>query len=400
MVEQLMKMGTLATDCRFILMVEDTNTGTRRIAGDNYLVKHFAQGTLKPKDDDLRLELDPNAVTGIYEQGLTTIFELDEQTNGKRAGAYMDNEFGTNKKAKTDTGHEEPDDECNIFVDKLPATFTEEDFRGCFAPFGTIARVKLLVDKKTNVSKCNGFILFTTAQAADSAISEMNGKVLDDNGPSLYVRKAKDNKNKNKGGAESLLSNWPGLQAMAVPAIMAMATGKKPSDYGYAEPYNSASVAELGMMSSMQNMMSGMSSMNSGGYGMGGYGTGMSGGMGGGSSGGGMGNGSSSTNNPYAGYTAQGTPGVEGVTKHTLFVYNLSPDTAELDLYNLFGKFGAIIDVHVQRDNATGAGKGFAFVSFAEYSQATAAIQAMDGYLYEKNNYKPLQVSFKNQKKN
>merc|ERR1719370_290093 len=104
--------------------------------------------------------------------------------------------------------------------------------------------------------------------------------------------------------------------------------------------------------------------------------------------------------NPYAGYTAQGTPGVEGVSKHTLFVYNLSADSTELDLYNLFGKFGAVIDVHMQRDLSTGASKGFGFVAYAEYQQATAAIQGMDGYLYEKNNYKPLQVSFKNRKSN
>jgi RNA recognition motif-containing protein len=102
--------------------------------------------------------------------------------------------------------------------------------------------------------------------------------------------------------------------------------------------------------------------------------------------------------NPYTGYTAAGSQAVEGVTKHSLFVYNLSTDSSEVDLYSLFGKFGAIVDVHIQRDLQTGAAKGFGFVCFAEYEQATQAIQAMDGYMYEKNGYKPLQVKFKNRK--
>ena len=375
MIEQVMKLGSLASDSKFFLMVEDAN-GQRRVTGDNSLIRSFASGTMRPREDDLRLELDPNATTGIFEQGVNTIFDVDDSANGgnKRAGDYMDNEFGAAKRAKTgaDNGRagtndvEGYDDECNIFVDKLPASYEEAQFKEIFAQFGEITRIKLLVDKRTGVSKCNGFILFSTPQAADAAITEMNGKVLENGSIPLYVRKAKENK-------KNLLQYWPGLQAMANPAIMAMATGRR-SNNG------------AGMMGAMPGMSGGAA------------------GMMGNAMGGGAGVGMppppppSQPQNPYAGYTAQGTPGVEGVTKHTLFVYNLSADSSELDLYNLFGKFGAIIDVHLQRDLGTGQSKGFGFVAFAEYQQATAAIQGMDGYLYEKNNYKPLQVSFKNRK--
>jgi len=375
MIEQVMKLGSLATDAKFFLMVEDAN-GQRRVTGDNSLVRSFASGTMRPRDEDLRLELDPNATTGIFEQAVNSIFDVEDVTgNGanKRAADYMDNEFGNAKRAKTNSDNgragtndvEGYDDECNIFVDKLPSSYDEASFREAFAQFGEITRIKLLVDKRTGTSKCNGFILYTTAAAADAAITEMNGKVMENGAIPLYVRKAKENK-------KNLLQYWPGLQAMANPAIMAMATGRRGG--GNNGP---------GMMGAMP--MPG-------------------GGMMGNAMGGGPGVGMppppppSQPSNPYAGYTAQGTPGVEGVTKHTLFVYNLSADSSELDLYNLFGKFGAIIDVHLQRDLSTGASKGFGFVAFAEYQQATAAIQGMDGYLYEKNNYKPLQVSFKNRK--
>merc|ERR1719193_1148354 len=378
MIEQLMKLGSLATDAKFFLMVEDCN-GQRRVAGDNSLIRSFASGTMRPREDDLRLELDPNATTGIFEQNVNSIFEVDDTANGtnKRSGTHLENEFGSAKRAKTEdngrTGTNEVDgydDECNIYVDKLPSSFDEAAFRDAFSQFGDITRIKLLMDKRTNVSKCNGFILFSTSHAADAAITEMNGKVMETGGVPLYVRKAKENK-------KNLLQYWPGLQAMANPAIMAMATGRRSGG--------------AGMMGAMP--------MGSGGGMMG---SGMGGARGGGMGGSGMGMPPppppSQPSNPYAGYTAQGTPGVEGVTKHTLFVYNLSADSTELDLYNLFGKFGAIIDVHLQRDLGTGQAKGFGFVAYAEYQQATAAIQGMDGYLYEKNNYKPLQVSFKNRK--
>ena len=53
----------------------------------------------------------------------------------------------------------------------------------------------------------------------------------------------------------------------------------------------------------------------------------------------------------------------------------------------------------LQRDLTTGAGKGFGFVTYNEYNDAVSAIQAMNGYEFEKNGYKPLQVSFKTAKR-
>lgn len=59
---------------------------------------------MRPREEDLRLELDPSATTGIFEQTVNSIFEVDETGNGtnKRTGAYLENEFGNAKRAKTD----------------------------------------------------------------------------------------------------------------------------------------------------------------------------------------------------------------------------------------------------------------------------------------------------------
>jgi len=343
-IEHVLKLGSL-TDAKFFLVVEDAD-GQRRVMGDTSYVKNYVAGSLRAKDNDLRLDLDPNATSGLFERPVNTIFEEEETTSNKRAANYMENEFNS-KRAKIDSDTngkgtnevEGYDDECNIYVDKLPASFGEEEFKQQFAQFGQISRIKLLIDKKTSISKCNGFVLYDNSTSADSAINEMNGKVVLEGGNALYVRKAKENK-------KSMMQfGWPGLAAMASPAMAkAMATSWRPS------------------------AMSAMSMPNSMGA------------------------------NPYAGYTAAGSQAVEGVSKHTLFVYNLSTDSSEIDLYSLFGKFGAIVDVHIQRDLQTGGAKGFGFVAFAEYQQAAQAIQSMDGYLYEKNGYKPLQVKFKNRK--
>ena len=62
------------------------------------------------------------------------------------------------------------------------------------------------------------------------------------------------------------------------------------------------------------------------------------------------------------GYGATGAPpmtvGADGTVGHTIFVYNIGAEASEIDLYTLFGPFGAIVKVHIQRDLSTGAGKG------------------------------------------
>ncbi|KJA21573.1 hypothetical protein HYPSUDRAFT_202913 [Hypholoma sublateritium FD-334 SS-4] len=67
----------------------------------------------------------------------------------------------------------------------------------------------------------------------------------------------------------------------------------------------------------------------------------------------------------------------------TLRVTNISEDTQENDLRDLFGVFGRVARVYVGRDRETGAGKGFAFVSFEEKSCAQKAIDKVHGRGYD-----------------
>jgi RNA recognition motif-containing protein len=62
-----------------------------------------------------------------------------------------------------------------------------------------------------------------------------------------------------------------------------------------------------------------------------------------------------------------------------LYVGNLSYDTTENDLQDLFSKHGPVSEVAIMQDRATGRARGFGFVTMATEEGAQAAIQALNG---------------------
>jgi cold-inducible RNA-binding protein len=62
-----------------------------------------------------------------------------------------------------------------------------------------------------------------------------------------------------------------------------------------------------------------------------------------------------------------------------LFVGNLSFDTTELGLQDLFAAHGTVEDVNLVTDRVTGRPRGFAFVTMSTPEQAQAAIAALSG---------------------
>ena len=62
-----------------------------------------------------------------------------------------------------------------------------------------------------------------------------------------------------------------------------------------------------------------------------------------------------------------------------LYVGNLSFDTTENDLQDLFSKQGPVTEVNLIQDHATGRPRGFAFVTMATPEGAQAAIQSLNG---------------------
>ena len=62
-----------------------------------------------------------------------------------------------------------------------------------------------------------------------------------------------------------------------------------------------------------------------------------------------------------------------------LYVGNLSFDSTEADLKDLFAQHGSVESVAVITDRETGRARGFAFVEMSEASAAQDAIRALDG---------------------
>lgn len=225
----------------------------------------------------------------------------------------------------------------NVFIANLPKTVDEEMLRSMFSPYGEIIKSKILMDHASGVSKGCGFILYAKTQEADNAIAELHGTKAPGSMNLITVKKAQDNE-----------QNKAMKQGQGVQIIHHYSPYPSPG-LGTGSPYT------LPIRSTQRG---------------------------------------AHRYNPIPGRPGQ----MDSESGHTLFIYNIGPDATEIELYGLFGPFGAITKVHIQRDLTSGLGKGFGFVTYADYNDAVNAIQSMNGYEFEKNGYKPLQVSFKTNK--
>ena len=62
-----------------------------------------------------------------------------------------------------------------------------------------------------------------------------------------------------------------------------------------------------------------------------------------------------------------------------IFVGNMSFQTTESDLRNLFSPFGEIARVHIVKDRETGQARGFAFVEMTDDAAAAKAMTELNG---------------------
>lgn len=69
-----------------------------------------------------------------------------------------------------------------------------------------------------------------------------------------------------------------------------------------------------------------------------------------------------------------------------LYVGNLSFDTTENDLQELFEQFGNVTDVGLITDRATARSRGFAFVTMGGAAEGQAAIDALEGKPFQGRN--------------
>ncbi|GBM48490.1 ELAV-like protein 2 [Araneus ventricosus] len=233
----------------------------------------------------------------------------------------------------------------NLYLRGIPKNMTEEQLESIMAEYGEIVQVRLLKDATGNRNKGVGFVLFDQRKQAEEAIKKLNGQILEGGSEPLMIKYAEDNAKK----VRAPMTANP-LAAPYVDPFAAPMGGR----FGGGGPVRHSIQGRF-----RYNPMTNMGSMGA-----------------------------------SYGYSAQSGLSV-GTDGHILFVYNIGPDTDEKTLWQLFARYGTVQKVNVIREGATGAGKGYGFVTMPNYDEAVLAIESLNGVAFFG---KPLQVSFKSSK--
>ncbi|XP_053326165.1 ELAV-like protein 4 isoform X4 [Spea bombifrons] len=258
--------------------------------------------------------------------------------------------------------------DANLYVSGLPKTMTQKELEQLFSQYGRIITSRILVDQVTGVSRGVGFIRFDKRIEAEEAIKGLNGQKPSGATEPITVKFANNPSQKT---SQALLSQlyqspnrrYPGplhhqAQRFRLDNLLNMAYGVK----SYAEHLsnNTSFKYDVGSKSITKEAkrfspitIDGMTSL-----------------------------------------VGMNIPGHTG-TGWCIFVYNLSPDSDESVLWQLFGPFGAVNNVKVIRDFNTNKCKGFGFVTMTNYDEAAMAIASLNGY---RLGDRVLQVSFKTNK--
>jgi len=80
----------------------------------------------------------------------------------------------------------------NIFVGSLPFSLEEADLKELFEAYGEVSTVKLIIDRESGRSKGFGFVEMPDDEAAQTAITGLNGSEV--KGRSIAVSQAEEKK--------------------------------------------------------------------------------------------------------------------------------------------------------------------------------------------------------------
>ncbi len=79
----------------------------------------------------------------------------------------------------------------NIYVSNLGFSVDSDGLKKIFSPFGIVASVNIILDKLTNRSRGFAFVQMPDTLAAEKAMRELNGAIVD--GRPIRLNEAKRN---------------------------------------------------------------------------------------------------------------------------------------------------------------------------------------------------------------
>jgi RNA recognition motif-containing protein len=86
----------------------------------------------------------------------------------------------------------------NIYVSNLSFAVQDEDLREFFAEYGEVSSAKVIVDKFTNRSKGFGFVEMPDDAAAQKAIAELDGGMVEGRAIKVMVAKPREERSNNR----------------------------------------------------------------------------------------------------------------------------------------------------------------------------------------------------------
>lgn len=93
----------------------------------------------------------------------------------------------------------------NIYVSNLSFNVTDDDLRGFFESYGEVASAKVITDKITGRSRGFGFVEMNDDAAAQTAITELNGGMVE--GRAIKVTEAKPREERSSGDRRPSFGN-------------------------------------------------------------------------------------------------------------------------------------------------------------------------------------------------
>lgn len=95
----------------------------------------------------------------------------------------------------------------NIYVSNLSFAVQDEDLREFFTEYGEVSSAKVIMDKFTNRSKGFGFVEMPDDAAAQKAIAELDGGMVEGRAIKVMVAKPREERSSNNNSRPSFSKN-------------------------------------------------------------------------------------------------------------------------------------------------------------------------------------------------